>query len=77
MWETWVGKIPQRRERLPTPIFWPGEFHGLYRPWGRKELDMTEQLALSLFTFSVRPEWKKQISAFQSKNPQRNEAIKQ
>ena len=25
----WVGKIPWRRERLPTPVFWPGEFHGL------------------------------------------------
>ena len=29
----WVGKIPWRRERLPTPIFWPREFHGLYSPW--------------------------------------------
>ena len=28
MQETWVGKIPWRRERLPTPVFWPGEFHG-------------------------------------------------
>ena len=28
--DPWVRKIPQRRERLPTPIFWPGEFHGLY-----------------------------------------------
>ena len=27
---SWVGKIPWRRERLPTPIFWPGEFHGQY-----------------------------------------------
>ena len=40
MWETWVrswvGKIPWRRERLPTPVFWPGEFQGLYSPWGRK-----------------------------------------
>ena len=26
----WVGTIPWRRERVPTPIFWPGEFHGLY-----------------------------------------------
>ena len=26
----WVGKISWRRERLPTPVFWPGEFHGLY-----------------------------------------------
>ena len=25
----WVGKIAWRREQLPTPIFWPGEFHGL------------------------------------------------
>ena len=24
--ERWVGKIPWRRERLPTPIFWLGEF---------------------------------------------------
>ena len=30
----WVGKIPWRRERLPTPLFWSGEFHGLYNPWG-------------------------------------------
>ena len=27
--DPWVGKIPWRRERLPTPGFWPGEFHGL------------------------------------------------
>ena len=25
----WVGKIPWRREQLPTPVFWPGEIHGL------------------------------------------------
>ena len=31
MQETWVGKIPWRKERLPTPVFWPGELHGLYR----------------------------------------------
>ena len=36
-WETWVGKIPWRRESLPTPVFWPGEFHGLYSPWGPKD----------------------------------------
>ena len=22
-------KIPWRRDRLPTPVFWPREFHGL------------------------------------------------
>ena len=35
------------RERLPTPGFCPGEFHGLYSPWGRKESDMTEGLSCS------------------------------
>ena len=42
----WAGKIPWRRERLPTLVIWSEEFHGLYSPWGRKELDMTEQLSL-------------------------------
>ena len=53
MWETWVdpwaGKILWRRKRLPTPIFWPGEFHELYSPWGHKESDMTEWF----FTFTI------------------------
>jgi len=40
--DPWVEKTPWRREQLPTPVFWPGEFHGLYSPWGPKELDMTE-----------------------------------
>ena len=44
--DPWVGKIPWRRERLPTPVFWPGEFHGLYNPWGHKESDTTEWLSL-------------------------------
>ena len=34
--DPWIGKIPWRRERLPTPVFWPGEFCGLYSPWGRR-----------------------------------------
>ena len=37
MWETWVRSLgwedPWRRERLPTPVFRSGEFHGLYSPW--------------------------------------------
>ena len=41
-----VGKIPWRRERLPTPVILPGEFPGLvgYSWWGRKESDATECL---------------------------------
>ena len=27
--DPWVGTTPWRRKRLPTPVFWPGEFHGL------------------------------------------------
>ena len=44
--DSWAGKIPWRRERLPTPIFWSGEFHGLFSPWSHKESDVTEQLSL-------------------------------
>ena len=36
---------PWRRERLPTPVLWPGEFHGLYSPWCCKESDTTERLS--------------------------------
>ena len=43
MWETWVRS---QRERLLTPVFWPGGFQGLYSPWGCKESDMTERLSL-------------------------------
>ena len=50
MQETWVRSLGWEdlleKEKLPTPVFWPGEFHGLYSPWDRKELDTTEQLSL-------------------------------
>ena len=43
--EPWVQSLswegPLEKEQLPTPVFWPGEFHGL-SPWGHKELDTTE-----------------------------------
>ena len=37
-----LGRSPGRRERIPAPVFWPGEFHGLYSPCGHKEWDTTE-----------------------------------
>ena len=51
--ETWVWSLGWedpwlRRERLPTPVFWPGEFHGLYSSWGCKESDTTEWLTQQL-----------------------------
>ena len=47
MWETWVGKIP--REGTGHPLQYSGLENSLnyYRPWGRKESDMTEQLSVS------------------------------
>ena len=46
----WVGKIPWKREWIPTPVFWPGEFHRQrslagYGSWGCKGSDTTEQLS--------------------------------
>ena len=44
----WIGKTgSEELIHLPsTPVFWPGEFHGLtgYSPWGLKESDTTELL---------------------------------
>ena len=45
--DPWVGKIPHRREWLPTAVFLPGVFHGQrslvgYSPWGHRESDTTE-----------------------------------
>ena len=55
--ETWVRSLgwedPWRRERLATPVFWPGEFHGLYSPWGRKESGTTKRLSLSHKGFGI------------------------
>ena len=56
--DPWVGRVPWRRERLSTLVFWPRGFHELYgfaeldtteqlySPRGQKELYVTEQLSL-------------------------------
>ena len=58
--DSWVGKIPWRRQRLPTQVFWPGQFHELYSPWDWKESDMTEWLSLCSWTMKI---WTMTISA--------------
>ena len=49
--ETWVRSLgwedPLEKGKA-TPVFWPGDFHGLYSPWGQKKLDMTERVSLSI-----------------------------
>ena len=37
----------EKGKAIPTPVFWPGECHGLYSPWGHKELNTAERLSLS------------------------------
>ena len=45
--DPWVKKIPYKREWQPTPVFFPGEFHGQrslgdYSPQSHNVLDTTE-----------------------------------
>ena len=52
MRETWLQSLgredPLEKGMVTyTPVFPPGELHGLYSPWGRKESDTAERLALS------------------------------
>ena len=55
IWETcgqslgWEDLL--EKEKIPSPLFWPGEFHGLYSVWGCKELDTTERLLLTSHTW--------------------------
>ena len=46
MWETWgfhpwVEKISWIREKLPTSVSWPGEFHELCSPWGHSRIRLS------------------------------------
>jgi hypothetical protein len=43
-----LGRFPGE-EKATSPVLRPGEFHGLYSPWGHKDLDMTEHV----LTYSV------------------------
>ena len=49
MWETCFRSLGWKdsleKGKLPTPVFWLGEFLGLCVPWGHKE---SERLSLSL-----------------------------
>ena len=62
MWKTWGPSlnwvIAWRRKTVPTSVFLPGEFHGLYSPWGSKESGhnsetFTFNFTLGLYTIYV------------------------
>ena len=44
----WEDPLEKGKGTQYSPVFWPGEFHGLCSPQGRKELDKTERVPLSL-----------------------------
>ena len=55
--DTWVGKVPWRSKRPPTPAFIAENSHGQrslvdYSPKGRKESDITEQLSNSMCIYT-------------------------
>ena len=58
---SWVGKIPWRRARQPSPVFLPGEscrqrsLTG-YSAWGHEESDMTEVTELTCLCVHVEGE---------------------
>ena len=48
-----LGRSTGEGKKLPTPVFWPGELHGLYSTSGHKESDRTEQLSLSFGVYLI------------------------
>ena len=59
--QTWVQSLgwedPLEKGKATTPIFWPGEFHGLCSPWSHKESDTTERLSFLFFHFHGEQIW--------------------
>ena len=51
IWETWVQSLGwedplEKGKDYHISVFRPGEFHGLYSPWGHKQSDRTRRLSL-------------------------------
>ena len=67
---------PRRRKRLSTPVFLPGEFYGLYSPWGHKELDMTEWLSTYRSSHWQRARYTKAFPSKSSWASRRNRQVK-
>ena len=62
-----LGRSPWRRERLPTPVFWPREFHGLYSPWGPLEKEMATHSSILAWKIP----WTEEPGRLQSMGSQR------
>ena len=53
-----LGRSPGEGKGYPTPVFWPGEFHGLYSPWSCKELASTKDF----HSTSLLGPWRRAVS---------------
>ena len=54
MFDPWVGKIPWRRDRLPTSVFWPAESSWTEEPGGLQSIGVAKsQTRLSNYTLAV------------------------
>ena len=63
--EFWQNLVHWIWERLTTPVFWPGKFHGLYSPWGCKESDTTEWLSQTTLVIQMKESTEKQVRGIQ------------
>ena len=73
MWETWVGKIHWSRDRLPTPVFWPGEFQGLHSPWDRSWTQLRDFHSLVAQMVKNLPAmWETQVPSLGQEDPLEN-----
>ena len=52
MFNPWAGKIPWRKEWLPTPLFLPGEFHGQRNLAGYTFMG-SQRVAIITFTYAT------------------------
>ena len=53
VWETWIWSLgwedAREKKMQPTPVFWPGEVHGLYSPWVTKSQTQLSDFHLPVF----------------------------
>ena len=57
-WILGLGKSPRGGKWQPTPVFLPEKPHGQgilvgYSPWGREELDRTEQRPINTYQLCI------------------------
>ena len=53
--DPWIRKIPWRRAWLPTPVFWPGEFHGLFHGVAKSQTQLSDFPSLHIVYVTLTP----------------------